>query len=43
MPKIENYLQSGQVYFVVVGAAHMGGENGVLSLLRAHGYDIQQL
>ena len=43
MPKIENYLRSGQVYFVVVGAAHMGGENGLVSLLRAHGYNIQQL
>ena len=43
IPKIESYLQSGQVYFVVVGAAHMAGENGLLSLLRAHGYDIQQL
>ena len=43
LPKIENYLRSGQVYFVVVGAAHMGGSAGLLSLLQAHGYDIQQL
>src|SRR6266704_5442150 len=33
IPKIENYLRSGQVYFVVVGAAHMGGSSGLLALL----------
>jgi hypothetical protein len=43
IPKIEKYLTSGQTYFVVVGAAHMGGPNGVLSLLRARGYKIEQL
>ncbi len=43
IPKIEGYLSSGQTYFVVVGAAHMGGPNGVLALLRARGYKIEQL
>jgi uncharacterized protein len=43
IPKIEDYLRSGQTYFVVVGAAHMGGPNGLLSLLAARGYKIQQL
>jgi uncharacterized protein len=43
VPKIENYLRSGQTYFVVAGAAHMGGPGGVLALLRAKGYQIEQL
>ncbi|MBV9617932.1 MAG: TraB/GumN family protein [Verrucomicrobia bacterium] len=43
IPKIEDYLRSGQTYFVVVGAAHMGGPNGLLSLLGSRGYKIQQL
>jgi len=43
IPKIENYLRSGDTYFVVVGAAHFGGPNGLLSLLRARGYKLEQL
>jgi uncharacterized protein len=43
VPKIEEYLRSGHTYFVVVGAGHMGGPNGLLSLLRARGYTIEQL
>lgn len=43
LPKIEGYLRSGQTYFVVVGAGHMGGPAGLLALLRARGYKIEQL
>ena len=43
MPKIEGYLRSGQTYFVVVGAAHLGGPNGLISLLRASGCRMEQL
>jgi uncharacterized protein YbaP (TraB family) len=43
IPKIEGYVRSGQTYFVVVGAAHMGGPGGVLALLRERGYKIEQL
>jgi uncharacterized protein len=43
MPKIEGYLRSGKTYFVVVGAGHMGGPNGLLAMLRARGYKIEQL
>ena len=43
IPKIERYLQSGHVYFVIAGAAHMGGPNGVVALLRARGYQVEQL
>jgi uncharacterized protein YbaP (TraB family) len=43
VPRIENFLESGQTYFVVVGSAHFGGSNGLLALLRAKGYQIEQL
>ena len=43
IPKIEKFIESGQTYFVVVGAGHLGGSNGVLSLLRAKGYQIAQM
>jgi uncharacterized protein len=43
IPKIESYLRSSQTYFVVVGAAHMGGPEGLLALLRGRGYKIEKL
>jgi uncharacterized protein len=43
IPKIEGWLRSGKTYFVVAGAAHMGGPNGVVSLLRQRGYKVEQL
>ena len=43
IPKIEQYLRSGQIYFVVAGAGHMGGSDGLLALLRQRGCRIDQL
>jgi uncharacterized protein len=43
IPRIEGYLRSGKTYFVVVGAGHMGGPSGLLAMLRARGYGIEQL
>ncbi len=43
IPKIERYIRDRRTYFVVAGAAHMGGPNGVLALLRARGYQVEQL
>ena len=43
IPKIERYIRDRHTYFVVAGAAHMGGPNGVLALLRARGYQVEQL
>jgi len=43
IPKIEGYMRSGKTYFVVVGAAHIGGPDGLLALLRGRGYQIEQL
>jgi uncharacterized protein YbaP (TraB family) len=43
IPKLERFIRSGQTYFVVVGAGHMGGPEGVLALLKTRGYTIEQL
>jgi len=43
VPKLEGYLRSGQTYFVVVGAAHLGGGQGLLALLRARNCKLEQL
>jgi uncharacterized protein len=43
IPKIEKFIESGHTYFVVVGAGHFGGNNGLLALLRAKGYQVEQL
>lgn len=37
----EEYMKQGMDVFFVVGAAHMCGENGVVALLKARGYDVQ--
>ena len=42
-PKLESYLKSGQTYFVVVGAAHLGGSDGLLALMRARSCKVEQL
>lgn len=41
--KIENYLDTSDTYFVVVGAGHLVGEKGIIQLLKRKGYLIQQL
>jgi uncharacterized protein len=43
IPKIENYLKGGDTVFVVAGAGHFGGSDGVIALLRARGYNVEQL
>jgi uncharacterized protein YbaP (TraB family) len=40
--KIEQYLQDDGIYFVVVGAAHLVGENGIINLLDSQGYQVTQ-
>ncbi len=39
----ENMLRKGQNVFYVVGAAHMGGSTGVITLLRQRGWKVTQL
>jgi uncharacterized protein len=41
--KIEDYLRSGETYFVVAGAAHLIGKNGIIEILRGMGYSVEQL
>jgi uncharacterized protein len=43
LPKIERYLNGRETCFVVAGAGHMGGADGLLALLKARGYQIEQL
>ena len=43
LPKVEGFARSGKTYFVVVGAAHLGGTDGLLALLRGRGYQIEQV
>jgi uncharacterized protein len=41
--KIETYLQGKDPVFVVVGLGHLVGEKGILKLLQAKKYDLQQM
>ncbi len=43
LPQLANDLASGQTYFVIVGAGHLGGPNGVVSLLRGQGKKVVPL
>jgi uncharacterized protein YbaP (TraB family) len=41
IPRIESCMSTGSC-FVVVGAAHMVGSDGLIAMLRAKGYRITQ-
>lgn len=41
--RIKTLLQSGKCYFVVVGAAHLLGRDGIVEKLRASGIEVRQL
>lgn len=43
MKEIKQYLKSEEDYLVVVGAAHLFGKDGILSKLKAAGYEVEQL
>ena len=43
MAEIEEYLADEYTYFIVVGAAHLVGEEGLLNLLAEAGYEVEQL
>ena len=42
IPKIESMLKTKEVEFVLFGALHMVGDDGVLAQLKARGYSIQK-
>jgi uncharacterized protein YbaP (TraB family) len=41
--KIDGFLSGDDIYFVVVGAAHLIGENGLVNLMDKRGYQVEQL
>lgn len=41
--KLLGFAKPGQAYFVVVGAGHMVGQRGLVSLLRQQGFEVTQL
>jgi uncharacterized protein YbaP (TraB family) len=41
--RLNLYLKPGQVPFVLVGAAHLVGPNGLLAAFKADGYEVKQL
>jgi uncharacterized protein len=43
LPKIEEMLTTPEVEFVLVGAGHLSGKEGLLALLRARGYRLEQI
>jgi uncharacterized protein YbaP (TraB family) len=42
VPKIEGLIRTKPT-FIAVGAAHLGGEKGLIKLLRARGYDVRPI
>jgi uncharacterized protein len=41
--KIEDFLKKKKTYFVIVGAGHLIGNQGIITLLRQKGYPVEQL
>ena len=43
LPQIEKFIEQGDDTLVVVGAAHLVGKNGIIELLKARGYRLEQM
>jgi len=43
MPKLQRLMRGGRQYFVVVGALHMVGKEGLLARFKKAGYKVEQL
>jgi uncharacterized protein YbaP (TraB family) len=43
LPEIERLIRGGESALVVVGAAHLVGKEGVIELLKARGYTLEQM
>ncbi len=41
--QIDTFLQSDQDHMVIVGAAHVVGDDGLITMLRTRGYEVRQL
>ena len=43
VPQIEKFLEDTQNYFVIVGVAHLAGEDGLIALLQNRGYTLERV
>jgi len=43
VPKIQQFMRSNENYLVIVGTGHLVGKESVVDLLRAKGYQVEQL
>jgi len=43
MPAIEAHINSGKTIFIVVGAAHLVGKDGIVRMLRDKGYPVDKI
>jgi uncharacterized protein len=41
--KIEDFLRTNEIYFVIVGAGHLVGNQGIIEILKGKGYLVEQL
>ncbi|PIV24832.1 MAG: hypothetical protein COS40_01015 [Deltaproteobacteria bacterium CG03_land_8_20_14_0_80_45_14] len=41
--KIEDFLETKETYFIIVGAGHLVGNQGIIEILRGKGYIVEQL
>lgn len=41
--KMKNFLKSKETYFVIIGAGHLVGSEGIIELLKRDGYRVEQL
>ena len=43
LPRIEKMIELGESMLIAVGAAHLVGKDGVIELLKARGYTVEQM
>jgi uncharacterized protein YbaP (TraB family) len=43
LPQIEKMIARGESALIAVGAAHLVGKDGIIELLKARGYTVEQL
>ena len=43
LPKIQSFLTKGENYLVIVGAAHLVSEDGLVNLLMENGYEVRRM
>jgi len=41
--KIEDFLKTKDIYFVIIGAGHLVGDQGIIEILKGKGYFVEQL